>query len=65
MCEYCEGSKTLLISSLEGQFNSAVLIERGILILHLHNNCNESAVEIEITHCPICGKKLTQQEVEP
>ncbi len=62
MCEYCDGSRALLLSEV-GATNGVVFIEQSLLVLHMHNNA-ESTREIDILHCPICGKKLTQQEIE-
>jgi hypothetical protein len=54
MCEYCENGKGLG-DSIEG---CGVFINGGILLgIYDSNYCN---CEAEIHFCPMCGRKLTE-----
>ncbi|MBO4712580.1 MAG: hypothetical protein J5615_01640 [Fibrobacter sp.] len=55
MCEYCEGAKPII-----GDEQDGACIEQGN-VLHSYGECTEFA-EGKINFCPMCGRKLTNQQ---
>ena len=56
MCEYCEEDA----KPLYNEWDEIVYMENNLMWFK-----NADIVRLEIYYCPMCGKKLSEQEVEP
>ena len=63
MCEYCEGKETVVIASIDGDFEiyNLIYIENGVIFSNIKAFGDDVECSAKIHYCPMCGKKLEQQ----
>lgn len=67
MCEYCENGKNIELSSDSAKSYWFIIHRNGKAVLYCKMGESEfgNAYGIEISHCPMCGRDLTEREVNP
>ena len=71
MCEYCDNDflpTSIILSGEDAEYTgiyNSVYIEYGVLFSSIYAFGDDIDNSVKINYCPMCGKKLSAQEVEP
>ena len=63
MCEYCEGKESVVIASIDGDFEvyNLIYIENGVIFSNIQAFGDDVECSAKIHYCPMCGKKLVME----
>lgn len=64
MCEYCENGKNIELASDSDKSYWFIIRRNGVARLYCKMGESQlgNSYGIEILHCPMCGRKLTEAE---